>query len=98
MKFLLPAPLIPGPLLTRGQAQLVLTSEVDRFIEGVCSRRGSPGGASAAVVRLDPDANWNVETECGLMITQTLQMRPSSPLVQTQRFGRLHFLSMFYSD
>ena len=63
MRFLLPASLILSPLLARGQPSRVLTPEVDEFIEGVLSRWGSPGGASVAVVRLDPNGEWNVETK-----------------------------------
>ncbi|KAK1235671.1 hypothetical protein PQX77_001091 [Marasmius sp. AFHP31] len=63
MKSLLLTSLILSPLLVKGQTSRVLTPEVDQFIEGVLSRWGSPGGVSVAVVRLDANGEWNVETK-----------------------------------
>ncbi|KAJ8081130.1 hypothetical protein PM082_017972 [Marasmius tenuissimus] len=63
MRSLSLALLVLGPLLVRSQIPRVLTPEVDQFIEGILSRWGSPGGVSVAVVRLNANGEWNVETK-----------------------------------
>ena len=63
MKSLSQSFLLLVPLSVWAQSAPILTPEVDHFIEGVLSRWGSPGGVSVAVVRLDTNGEWNVETK-----------------------------------
>ncbi|KAJ8081127.1 hypothetical protein PM082_017969 [Marasmius tenuissimus] len=63
MRSLIPASLILVPLSVWAQPTRVLTPEVDEFIEGLLSRWGSPGGVGVAVVQLDPNGEWNIETK-----------------------------------
>ncbi|KAK1235674.1 hypothetical protein PQX77_001094 [Marasmius sp. AFHP31] len=63
MRSLLPASLILVPLSAWAQPARILTPEVDEFIEGLLSRWGSPGGVGVAVVQLDLNGEWNIETK-----------------------------------
>ncbi|KAI3615342.1 beta-lactamase [Moniliophthora roreri] len=43
---------------------MILTPEIDQFIEGILSSWNSPGGVSVAVVKQhDKDGTWHVETK-----------------------------------
>lgn len=41
----------------------ILTADVDAYIENVLTQWGSPGGVGVAVVALDGNGTWTVETK-----------------------------------
>ncbi|KAF9463777.1 beta-lactamase/transpeptidase-like protein [Collybia nuda] len=47
----------------QGTRKNVLTSQMDAFIDGVLKDWNSPGGAAVAVVQMDEQGVWNVETK-----------------------------------
>lgn len=64
---LVPLSLLCSPRVLRASAQgpqgSILTAEVDAFINQLLADWTSPGGAAVAVVKLNEQGQWNVETK-----------------------------------
>jgi CubicO group peptidase (beta-lactamase class C family) len=62
---LLPAYLLYGSLVStaQGAQKALLNDETDTFINQVLTDFNSPGGVGVAVVRMDDEGAWSIETK-----------------------------------